>query len=44
MAKCRQVSDLSLTSDLSLPEGERYDHVERSEAASINAAHWLVAV
>lgn len=34
-----------LTGDLSLPEGERYHHVERSEAASIDAAaDWLVVV
>lgn len=43
--KCIQFIGPSLTGDFSLPEGERYHHVERSEATSVNgAADWLVVV
>lgn len=34
--KCNGYIDRPLTGDLSLPEGERYHHVERSEAAAVN--------
>lgn len=35
----------ALTSDFALPEGERYHHVKRFEATSVNAAAgWLKAV